>query len=1275
MRFRSLRIDYRAEAIEVLREERQLRQQRKQERRRDNDGNKRCDDSSISISHQSRPRKKRRVIRIFHEALEPKPEQRWHKPEQERDRNDNKKEAVLRLPFWISTQVNNDSDKDSLATSDIDNLSIKNNQKEDRPYVVGTGNTYATSITAATSIGKSHYPHPVQHKINYRIFYNTPWLLSLVSSIRRQANRRRIASYPAGDDDDNRRSYLYPRHRCRRSMEYESLTNESFFNFYRRIQQWTIDRSILLTSYERNTKLFDKKLSIRSRLHTFCERHSTRPGSSSSSCRYSGAILLPPNINNALKNGSHAYTIGSKRPRWEDWKQELGVVTTFRNTIAGSETLDGVSVPGEDNCDGGNLCSNWRYLNSRREQNPLVTKMNSSSPLLPSPPHPSPELWKTAMMTVQAICTYQKQVLQQKHALHRREESESPNTHAAFSEAEGTRHRTPLIHKVPASTGSENISAREQTTLRLSPNGNRGRRGECKQQLQNTMVQWKQIDRTDCTINDEKRSPSPLGKWEEQITTPTATVAPTIATKWPFDNSILFLSAPNWQKENVVFGDRNCHEEEKKTREPAVALNFSDDVEYIDSDDYEQGNGKNSKPNAAIEGLLDEKPLVMGEKYTERRPRTSSSEHYQGFTNNSTTENSCIACNGDEKEELSNIQEHHHTVKAKEKELTLLQRFGLVAENNIGGNYSATKNETTIARKPSPKHNTAVDDRINDDADNNANAHCQTPRCNKDMEIPPSDFNDDETSPFEFPVCSDQYEEEDDRDENIASSKRGRLEHHSSSPTLERTSRRDPEIKNRQKRRKKRRRTKEEKKMLRKEKRAEKRRNKGEKNSKPQHKHMRQDVAKKSSEKLGKNGLMKANKREDSEIEIEELETPKKLEDITPEQITARQRNPEHVLDGTNLYKDNNFTSPLRTKTQFSDLQGATGKNSKLFRTPQMGLNGDNSDKDITGDASNDPFYVSPEEIEHITESCDINDRMGISNSDITEVAANNNSPVRVLCSETFFENFGEVIAELARGIFDGIQSMENMPIHFTDTYLMDTCGVDIETPFRGAIVVSTLSQIQTSGPNGLLQNFLPKIVELVSTSRYRHITIFLCIDTKLDTDTSQDILRLQTAFLCDAEYSAERTTTSIQLTSRACLAACIAKNIVWNRSRFDSNSHFSAMSKMDHWLSDQRACQRLKFLMNIIPTLSVTGALHWIESRQSPTRPSTQTESEDDKSMAWFQQCFARVEEESNYLKSLLPSSKHPKEMMQLHDFISPYVALQLVTVVGARLNTTNYF
>ena len=118
MRFRSLRIDYRAEAIEVLREERQLRQQRKEERRRDNDGNTQCDDSSISISHQSRPRKKRRVIRIFHEALEPEPEQRWHKPEQERDRNDNKKEAVLRLPFWISTHVNNDSNKDSLAVSD-----------------------------------------------------------------------------------------------------------------------------------------------------------------------------------------------------------------------------------------------------------------------------------------------------------------------------------------------------------------------------------------------------------------------------------------------------------------------------------------------------------------------------------------------------------------------------------------------------------------------------------------------------------------------------------------------------------------------------------------------------------------------------------------------------------------------------------------------------------------------------------------------------------------------------------------------------------------------------------------------------------------------------------------------------------------------------------------------------------------------------------------------------------------------------------------------------
>uniref|UniRef100_A0A7S4ENV6 Uncharacterized protein n=1 Tax=Pseudo-nitzschia australis TaxID=44445 RepID=A0A7S4ENV6_9STRA len=594
-------------------------------------------------------------------------------------------------------------------------------------------------------------------------------------------------------------------------------------------------------------------------------------------------------------------------------------------------------------------------------------------------------------------------------------------------------------------------------------------------------------------------------------------------------------------------------------------------------------------------------------------------------------------------------------------------------DNDID-NSNTRNNGNSITEKPSstasPERNPANNNTNND---NDVDALTITPVRNREFEKSPSDDNAYSSSPFEFPVCSDDYEgEEDAVDNNTNDCSSPKIAYHDFPTSLETTSCNTPfgdsATQNKKERKRKRRCTKGEKKQRKKEKRAEKRRKRGKKkNVKLQH--HQQDVVKKSTEKRQQSDGMDDN-HDDNNGETEDLETPKKFEDISPI------RNPGNVLDGASIFNSNRCNSPQRAVSRSNDRVDQTSRNDGIYQTPFLEPKGGISTNKADAIAPNDPFYVSPEEIQHATENCGITyDHFAPSSSCNNVSATDQNFPVRLFCSESFLENFGEVIAAFARGTFHGNKSTEEKSIHFTDTDLMDVCGVDIETPCRGAIVISTLSQIQRSSDNGLMQTFLPRMVELVSTTRYSNLTIYLCIDVELDAATSQDIVHLQTAFLCDAGDAVQRTKTNIQLTSRACLAACISKTIFLNHSSVSSPSPFSALSKVDHWLSDQRACQRLKFLLNIIPTLSVTSSLHWLDSSRSPIRPSTQNQTEEDKSLAWFQHCFKHVDEECNRLKSLLLPSCNSRHNLQLHDCMNPYVAQQLAMVVGARLNNVNYF
>ena len=201
---------------------------------------------------------------------------------------------------------------------------------------------------------------------------------------------------------------------------------------------------------------------------------------------------------------------------------------------------------------------------------------------------------------------------------------------------------------------------------------------------------------------------------------------------------------------------------------------------------------------------------------------------------------------------------------------------------------------------------------------------------------------------------------------------------------------------------------------------------------------------------------------------------------------------------------------------------------------------------------------------------------------------------------------------------------------------------------------------------------FLPRIVNLAAQNRYNYLIVFLCVDVILDSTTARDLVRLQSAFLsCDRGLP--RTQTKIQVCSKRSLASFISSNIFHLIESGNCPSP-NVISKVDQWLSDERTCQRLKFLLSIIPTLSVMGALYWLElcvdrATCSPLRHQTKQSSEGDKTSKWFQQVFQNTEMEKRCLESHLLSSNTNRSKSKLKDFLNPIVPNQLAYAVHTRL------
>jgi hypothetical protein len=269
-------------------------------------------------------------------------------------------------------------------------------------------------------------------------------------------------------------------------------------------------------------------------------------------------------------------------------------------------------------------------------------------------------------------------------------------------------------------------------------------------------------------------------------------------------------------------------------------------------------------------------------------------------------------------------------------------------------------------------------------------------------------------------------------------------------------------------------------------------------------------------------------------------------------------------------------------------------------------------------------------------------------------------APVQLLCSETFLETWGEMVAKLANGEWAAeyeptypatIRSSRPIAdakrICFFDTSLLDFCGVDIETPNRGGIIVSSLSSWQQSGVSDLLK----RIVELSSISRYRSLEVFLCADIDPDLGTTNEITRLQNAVL--RQKGKPPSVVCLTLVSPRSIAACIAHSVLMQKGYNED------VGEMETWVSDDRTRERLLFLLSVIPTLTVGGALQCLAlSGQGP---------HEDGSESWFKKLLAKKENERKRLEANARSNK------QVHSDLHPDAMMQLSFALNAFLGKEN--
>lgn len=209
------------------------------------------------------------------------------------------------------------------------------------------------------------------------------------------------------------------------------------------------------------------------------------------------------------------------------------------------------------------------------------------------------------------------------------------------------------------------------------------------------------------------------------------------------------------------------------------------------------------------------------------------------------------------------------------------------------------------------------------------------------------------------------------------------------------------------------------------------------------------------------------------------------------------------------------------------------------------------------------------------------------STADMTPLTAD--PPLKFLCSETFLGVWSVATSELSSGSW--LSSLSNVGVGqgtlksvspvgrkfiLHDTSLLDDMGVDIEIPGRGAVVVCALSSWRILDIRSLVR----KYILTASVGKYKNLDFFLCVDVEMTPSLATNVALLQISMLCGGGNCIASFHTITPKTLSTALAYRLLKSGAY------------PLTFINESMNDTRVVQRVRFLLALVPCLTVTGAL-----------------------------------------------------------------------------------
>ena len=230
-------------------------------------------------------------------------------------------------------------------------------------------------------------------------------------------------------------------------------------------------------------------------------------------------------------------------------------------------------------------------------------------------------------------------------------------------------------------------------------------------------------------------------------------------------------------------------------------------------------------------------------------------------------------------------------------------------------------------------------------------------------------------------------------------------------------------------------------------------------------------------------------------------------------------------------------------------------------------------------------FYDSPPE-----RNDDVSSPIQMATSGVADASSSNDevSPAIMLCSESFLEQWGVLIQSLASGLSAASGGdRRRRKIRFIDTDLIE--DIDIEFQGQVAVVIALLSQTKEVGFESLLR----RIVDLAAMSKYKILHIFLCADVEWDDTAANGMLRLQNATM--NARGLPSTVVLIHAVGPRSLASDLADCLL--DGGLDHATEDCGRSEVEEFLAEPKIRERVLFLMSIAPSMSLGNAFRLVQA------------------------------------------------------------------------------